>query len=334
MRAAMFVGAGLPLAIETCADPTPGPHQVVLKVGRCRICATDLHWTSGPRPKQQKGRLGHEFAGEVVAKGRGVARLKIGDRVAAMPMMECGQCGPCSEGRFFFCASLTPLLGGFSQYTLADERSAYVLPKDLTMADGALVEPLAAALNCVHLCGISKGARVLIIGAGAMGLGAAYWARHLGAGPIVVSARTNSRAELAATMGATRFVPTGEDYKARVRAALGGAPDIVFECAGQPGTIAQAIDAVRACGVVGVLGMCDGVDDFYPNKGSLKQVRIQFSAAYRPLEFEQSVDTMARGSVEPRAMVVETIGLDDLPFTFEALRQDSNRCRVHVDPFL
>jgi threonine dehydrogenase-like Zn-dependent dehydrogenase len=334
MRAAMFVGAGLPLVIETCPDPTPGAHQVVLKVGRCGICGTDLHWTSGPRPRQQKGRLGHEFAGEVVARGRGVERLKIGDRVAAMPMMGCGECEHCSAGCFLFCAKRIPLLGGFAEYTLADERSAYTLPADLSMEDGALVEPLAAALNCVRICGISKGARVLVIGAGAMGLGATFWARHLGAGPIAVSARSNSRADLCLRMGATAFIPTGDDYRARVRAALGGAPDVVFECAGQPGTIAQAIDAVRACGVVGVLGMCDDVDNFHPIKGVVKQVRVQFSAAYTPKDFELCVDTMARGSVEPRAMVVQTIGLAELPATFEALRHDSSRCRVHVDPFL
>src|SRR5579859_5606620 len=96
MRAAVFRGAGRPLTVETVPDPAPGPGEAVIKVGRCGICGSDIHMTSGHGADYPASTiLGHEYAGEVVALGKGVTGLKPGDRVTAMPATGCGQCAAC-----------------------------------------------------------------------------------------------------------------------------------------------------------------------------------------------------------------------------------------------
>ena len=91
MRAVVHQGLHKKLALETLADPAPGPGEVLLSVARCGICGSDLHMTEDPAFGVDKGAvLGHEFAGEIVALGKGVARFKIGDPVSVVPIASCG----------------------------------------------------------------------------------------------------------------------------------------------------------------------------------------------------------------------------------------------------
>ena len=194
MKAAAFKGAGVPLQIEHRPDPTPQPDEVVIQVARCGICGTDLAMTDGAGPLFDLDSIpGHEFAGEIVAIGSAVSRLKIGDRVTAMPFVGCGVCEVCLAGRPNFCAQFRGMAGGFAEYVPANERVTIRLPSGLSTEDGALIEPLAVSLHGVALAQMTPGARVLIIGAGPIGLGAAYWARRHGAGRVAVTATSNRR---------------------------------------------------------------------------------------------------------------------------------------------
>lgn len=333
MKAALFSSPGRPLVIADVSELEPGQGEVLLQVAKCGICGTDLQRTAGRGIPLSPGRLGHEFAGTVLALGPGVERLKLGDRISALPMASCGQCPSCLDGLFFWCKNgLRSMTGGFAERTLVHERSAHLLPATLTFADGALVEPLACSLNGVSKAKIRQGSRILVIGAGAIGLGVVYWARRLSGGPIAVTARSTHRRQLALDMGASAFVQSGADTDARICEALGGPPDYVFECSGSPGMLAKAVDHVAAQGTVVVLGLCTGLDTLSPSAAMYKQVEIKFAVTYANDHFRQAIDTMDAGHVEPRAMIAETISLAELPDTFEALRSDSTRCRVHVDP--
>src|SRR5690606_36039725 len=147
--AAVVQGGGKPLVIEQVADPTPGPGQVVIRVGRCGICGSDLHMAQNHSCSFQPGDVpGHEFAGEVVALGAGTEHIKPGDRVAVMPFLSCGKCRACLAGAPAGCVTKQMLgswgvKGGYAEYVVADARWCVQLPKSLGFDDGALVEPLA-----------------------------------------------------------------------------------------------------------------------------------------------------------------------------------------------
>jgi (R,R)-butanediol dehydrogenase/meso-butanediol dehydrogenase/diacetyl reductase len=334
MKVAIFEGAGKPFALGYVEDPTPAVGEVVIKVGRCGICGTDLHMTSGHGMDFPAGTvLGHEYAGEVVAVGADVAHLKIGDRIAAMPAMGCGRCAACLANYPLACPEMQGKLGGFGEYLRASAASSVKLPDALSLADGALVEPLAVGLHGVALAAMPPGARVLVLGAGSVGLAAIFWARRLGAGRIVAAARSERRATLAGRLGADGFVTLGDGDVAAIHAALGGAPDLVMECAGAVGLLGKAIDCVRPAGLVVSLGFCASPDPIVPATATWKQVRMAFSFGYTLSEFQFTTDTLDAGHLEPRDMITETVSLEALPEAFEALRRGGQQTKVHVDPW-
>ena len=239
----------------------------------------------------------------------------------------------CLQGEPFWCLrGRTALSGGFAEQVLTNERDAVVLPESLSYADGAMIEPLSVALHGVHLAQLAPGMRVLVQGAGPIGLAATFWARRLGAGRVAVMDTSRKREPVARQLGASEFVVAGEDPAAAAAEALGGAPDVVIEAAGAPGALRQALEVVGLRSTVVVLGFCTLDETFVPARAIMKQVRLQFSFAFGMADFRYAVDTLASGAVEPRAMVTETVPLAGLPALFEDLRAPNEHCKVMVAP--
>lgn len=334
MKAAVFNGAGEPLAIEDRPIPEPGPGQVLIAVRRCGICGSDLAMTAADSPVTFGAGCvpGHEYAGTVVALGKAVTNLSVGDVVSAFPVAGCGSCDACRAGDPYGCAGCTYLMGGFGEFALAPAALCVRLPKSLTLADGALVEPLACGAQAVRLAEVGPSSRILVLGVGPIGLATIWWAARAGCRQIVAAAPSRRRAELALAMGASAFVTLDDGFAQGLADALGGqVPDIVFEGAGRPGAIATALEHVGNRGTVVSSGMCLSPDSFVPGFAMMKQVRLQFSMAYLARDFRDSVAMLDAGHVEPRAMVTRTITLDRLPATIEALRSASDDCKVLVE---
>ena len=334
MRAAVFKGAGTPLVVETVDDPTPGPGEAVIRVQRCGVCGTDLHMTSGHGNDFPTNTvIGHEYCGDVVALGQGVDRLKVGQFVTAMPVAGCGRCSACLAGYPMACFKMTGLVGGFGEYMRIAADSSVILPETLSAADGALVEPLAVGRRGVRLAGLRPGARVCVLGAGSIGLAVTYWARLLGAGRIVALSRSDRRSPLAMQMGASSFEIFGEGEGERIAAALGGMPEVVFECTGAVGMTQKAVEVVGPAGQVVSLGFCTSPDPILPSLATWKQVTLKFSFAYDLHEFQHSADMLEAGHVAPRAMVTRIVGLKAFPDLFEELRAGADETKIHVDPW-
>ena len=331
MKAAVFRGAGKPFAIETVDDPTPGPAEVVIKVHRCGICGTDLHMTSGHGWDFAVGAvLGHEYAGEIVALGREVEGLKIGELITGLPALGCGRCEACAHGNFGICSNATAMMGGFGEYTRVPGRLAIRAPGGFTAADTAMIEPFAVGLYGVRMAAIRPGDRVLVLGAGTVSLTTIFWAKRLGAGRVVALSRAARRAQMALKHGADAYVQAGPDEVAEVREALGGPPDIVFEGAGAVGLLSQALNHVRPFGQVLSLGFCTDPDALIPALAGVKGVRISFPTGYTVPDFGHVANVLSRGDFDPKTMVTSVVSLDDLPATIEALRGPNTETKVHV----
>jgi (R,R)-butanediol dehydrogenase/meso-butanediol dehydrogenase/diacetyl reductase len=160
-----------------------------------------------------------------------------------------------------------------------------------------------------------------------------YWARRRGAGKIVVQATSRRRERYAMELGASSFIVAGDDPVGEAVEALGGPSSLVFEAAGVPGTIERAMQVVQPSGTVVVLGWCTVPDSFVPAVYLMKQIRLQFSMTYNVGEFRHTIDTLDAGAVDPRAMISQTVSLDDLPPVFESLRGPADQCKVMIDPW-
>ena len=123
MKAAIFHELHQPLAIESVADPKPAADEVLVRVGRCGICGSDLHMTEEPAFGVPPGTvLGHEFAGEIVEAGKDVSGLRVGDRVAVAPLRGCGACPSCLAGEPAWCQRMMLQGGGYAELALATDR--------------------------------------------------------------------------------------------------------------------------------------------------------------------------------------------------------------------
>lgn len=333
MKAVTFQALHTPLAFETLPDPTPDTGQVVIKVGRCGICGSDLHMTEDAAYGCQHGDvLGHEFAGEVVDLGRDVEGLKTGDLVSVIPLKSCGQCEHCHKGEVQWCALFGLQGGGYAEYALTRPNQCVKLGTDVSLADGAIIEPLAVALHGVNLSGMKAGDKVLVLGAGPIGLAVAFWARRLGAAKVAVQDIADFQQQRALGMGADAFVVDPRDPIGSAERELGGKADVVFECVGVPGLIDQAVQQVRNRGTILLLGLCTRPDPINSFAMLSKEVRLLTSAFFTVREYEAALEALAQGAIEPRLLVTDTIALADTPAVFEGLKQRSGQCKVLIAP--
>ena len=333
MRAAVVQGLNQPLALETRPDPAPETGEIVVKIGRCGICGSDLHMTQDSAYGISAGDvLGHEFAGEVVALGKESVGVSLGDLVSVIPLASCGHCVSCRKGEPAWCEQFALQGGGYAEYALTRPNQCVILPKSASLADGAIVEPLAVALHGVNMSGLTAGDKVLVLGAGPIGMAVAFWARRMGAAAIVVQDIADHQRGRALKLGASVFINEPGDPVGSAERALGGKADIVFECVGLPGLIAQAVTQVRPRGTILLLGLCNRPDTFNSFTMLSKEVRLVTSAFFTRTEFETALDVLNAGAAEPRALVTDTISLDETPRIFESLRRRTDQCKILIAP--
>ena len=341
MRAAVFHREGEPLSIEDRQTPSARPGEVVLKVAYCGICGTDLHATEKSAIPLQPGTvLGHEFAGVVVESA--ADGWQKGDRIIGLPLHECDECRPrggCRDRLGILCRRTkviglgADVPGGYAEYLALPAHNALRVPDALDLRDAALTEPLSVGAHAVRLAGALLGARVLVIGAGPIGLAVTAFARLAGARHLAVSELDPVRRDRAAGLGASATLdPAAEPVGAAFERIAGGAPDVIFECVGAPGLLRQCIDLAPVHGRIVVVGVCRHEDTILPRIAIRKELTLQFALGYTREEFALVLDMLAARRIDAAALVSDVIGLDALPAVFESLRRPNPRAKVLIDP--
>ncbi len=332
MRAAVFHRPGEPLSIEDRQSPVARTGDIVMRVAYCGICGSDLHATEPSPTVLEPGTvLGHEFSGVVTESAS--ADFRPGDRVIGLPLQECDECRPsgqgcrdrsgilCPRNRVIGLASALP--GGYAEYLRMPAHHALKVPDGLDLKHAALTEPLAVGAHAARAAGNLLGARVLVIGAGPIGLAVTLFARLAGAREVVVSEIAAGRRAKAAAIGANVVDPTIEKP---------GPAEVIFECVGVPGLLAQCIDLAPTRGRIVVVGVCRGEDTILPRVALRKELCIQFVLGYTMDEFAMVLDLLATGRIDPSPLVTGVIGLDEVPAMFEALRHPGDHAKVLIDP--
>ena len=310
------------LHVVDLPDPTPGPGDLVLSVRACGICGSDLK-TVGVMPAGLV--MGHEFCGEVVAAGADVAGAwPEGRLVSALPLVGCGRCRWCLGGEPTHCETVDRIgvggsAGAFAEFVRVDAAQSIALPHDVGDL-GALIEPLAVGLHTVVAAELDPGDRVLVVGAGPVGLAVSTWARRLGAGDIVVSDPVPARRAGASSFGASAVVDPSTDE-------LGSGYDVVFECVGAAGLIESAVGVIRPQGRVVVAGVCLVPDQLGPGLPLIREATVRWVMYYTRAEFELAARMIAAGDIDAGSFVTGRTALDGIDAAFADLKGGSTQHR-------
>jgi threonine dehydrogenase-like Zn-dependent dehydrogenase len=333
MRVAVFNGAGKPITIEDVADDPLGPNDLRIEVGRCGICGSDISMTSGSPFDYATGvRLGHEIAGTVIELGSAVTRFKLGDTVAVFPNGFCGQCDMCRGGRPLFCAQGRMQFGGFGERMAIVESSAFPFPTSVSMAEGALVEPIACGRRALQKAHLEQGEDVLVLGGGSMGMAAIWWARRMGAGRIVAATRSAARHETLRAIGADACVTVSDEDPDAITRAFAAPPRIAVESIGKPGQLHFATQHVGLGGAVISLGMCTACDPVVPAFNAFRDVTIHFPVSYTEEDWIETIRSFDADEVPAETMVSETVPLSALPALIEEMRGAHSHQKVQIVP--
>ena len=331
MRAAIFDAEARKVRIEDRPIPAPGPDDLLVKVCRCGICGSDVSMTSDGPFAFGTGPFGHEYSGEVVETGSRVKAFKVGTQIAVLPVVPCEACDYCRWNNPLLCKNRRSATQGFGEFAIVPAKVATTLPQSLSVADGALVEPIACGLHAMRLSGARQGKRILVLGGGAIALSAVYWARRLRAERVVALSRSEHRVDMLMSMGADAVLNFGDDQE-RVVEALGGPPDIVAECVGKSGMVNLALDHIRPRGTIVSMGMCMQAEPILPVRANYKEARLLFPIGYTSEEFAETARAFDADRLQPERMVSDVISLEQLPARLDAIRAGQGGGKIQVDP--
>src|SRR5947199_3628896 len=261
MRAVIIDAPGI-IRVDNVPDPTPRPDEVLVRVGACGICGTDLHIIDGDSPLARYPIIpGHEFAGETMALRSDVAQrygkenITVGSRIAVEPNLYCGHCDSCRTGHENLCLNYAALgvttNGAVAKYVTVPVAKAYALPYNMSFREGALIEPVSCAVHGMHILNPRSGDTFLIVGAGTMGLLLLQLAMRGGASRVAMVDVNAQRLALAEQLGPTR---TYSDIKQALRDEPLGF-NCVIDATGVASVIENAFMAVKRGGKLLIFGV-------------------------------------------------------------------------------
>jgi L-iditol 2-dehydrogenase len=328
MQALVWLG---PRDMVQRAEPMPqlAPGEVLISVAATGICGSELSGFLGQNSLRVPPLImGHECAGEVVqGAGETLATGDIaadGTLITFNPLIACGTCDLCLAGRPNLCRKRQLIgahrPGAFAQYVAVPARQCYPLPNQLSLVAGSLVEPLACSIRAVVLAGVQPHERLLILGAGPIGLCALATARAQGVEQIIVSDVATRRLEIARRWGACEVINAREqEVVAFVQDHYPGGVDSVIDAVGATPVRTQAIRAVRPGGRVVLIGLHDEESVFPANYLIRQEITLAGSFAYTEPDFTEAIDLLARGVVQPSGDWLEERPLGDGPAAFAEL---------------
>ncbi|APX33857.1 alcohol dehydrogenase [Brachybacterium sp. P6-10-X1] len=335
MRALVITGPG-EAAVEDVAAPVAAPGEVVVDVQRAGVCGTDLEFLTGNMAYLHSGharypmRIGHEWMGTVSQVGAGVDRRWIGRRVMGDTMLGCGHCRRCLRGHQHVCEDRQEVgirggrHGALAEQLTVPAASLHVLPDRLDPTLGALVEPGGNALRAVQAAALSPGDRVLILGPGTIGLLCALFARAAGA-EVHLLGLPGPALEFARSQG---FEHVWDET------TLPEAPlDEIIDAATSAELPPWALSRVEPGGRVVLIGLADDPSRIDTRDLVLGDLTVTGVLSASPA-LEETIAAYADGSVDPRALVAATIGLDEVAAVLAGTRPygAGEGPKIHIDP--
>jgi alcohol dehydrogenase len=306
MRALVYTQAN-EVQLQDRPMPAAVPGEVVLAIEAVGICGSDMHAWHGHDPRRQPGLvLGHEFVGRVAESA--APGFAVGTRFTGNPLISCGTCEYCVQGRNNLCANRTMVgmtrPGAFAEFMSIPAASLIAMPQDMPARAAALTEPAATAWHAINLTMRALArpiheCRVLVIGGGAIGMLSALLLRHLGVDRVVLAELNPLRRDAVARHARCepvdpRAAPLGESSF-----------DVVIDAVGAKATRTQSLAAIRPGGVIMHVGLQDWASEIDMRKLTLAEITLLGTYTYTTADLRATVDALARGAFGDLSWVEE-----------------------------
>lgn len=329
-RAAVMPELGR-IEIQDVPYPQVTGRDVVVRVEAVGVCGSDVtyyrHGRIGDWVVDGPIILGHEVAGQVHEIGPDVTQVKVGDRVAIEPGTPCRDCRDCLAGRYHLCPDLEflatpPYDGALLQYLAIDERNLFPMPDSMTFEEGAMCEPLSVGIWACRRADLQPGDHVLVTGAGPVGIFAAQTARALGAGTVTVTDVSPFRLGMAERLG---FVTEHGQRPGEDRF------DVLLECSGAPGVLAQGLGRLRTNGRAAMVGMPKQPVELPLSNLNVNELTLGLVNRYAHT-WPTAIALISSGRVDAASVVTHHFGLDEAEAGITLLERDPESMKAIIHP--
>jgi L-iditol 2-dehydrogenase len=326
--------------VEDMPVPGIGAGELLIKVHASGICGSDvMEWY---RIKKAPRVLGHEITGEIIDVGEGVAKFKKGERVFVSHHVPCNTCFYCLNGYHTACETLHSTNydpGGFAEYIRIPEinvrSGVYLLPDNMSYADGTFIEPLACVVRGQRLSGLKPGNSVLVIGSGISGLIHINLARSLGAGRIIATDITDYRMNAARRFGADAVINAKEDVRTKLLELNDNRlADLVIVCAGALSASTDALKLVERGGTVLYFAVPEPevmvpvpMNDLWRN-----EITLMTSYGASPLDLEVALKLIGSNRVQLSDMITHRLTFHEGSMGFQLVAEAKESIKVIFEP--
>lgn len=327
------------IAYEERERPRAQEGEVLVRVMAAGICGSDIPRIYRTGAHRMPLIPGHEFAGRVEETGRYSGRSWLHKRVGVYPLIPCGECGPCRQGRYEMCRQYSYLGsrrdGGFGEYVAVPERNLIELPEEVSYEQAAMLEPMAVAVHAVRRVEPCTGDVAAVCGLGTIGLLTVMVLRAMGVRRVLAAGNKESQRRRALALGVAEgdYCDAGQEETAAflLERTEGEGVDVFFECVGKNETLAQGVEAAAPAGRICLVGNPYG-DMALERESYWKILRRQLTVrgtwnssfwginGEEPTDWEYALGLLERGRVRPEELITQRYAFAKLGAGFELMR--------------
>ncbi len=316
------------MRLEEAPDPTPRPHEALIRIESVGVCGSDMHYFLeggiGNSTLDRPTILGHEYAGRVVAVGEKADADLVGKRVAVEPGIPCMQCESCRTGHYNVCPDIffpggPGSDGALSEFYTVHADYCYPVPEDMPADVAAMVEPLAIAIHTVRLGQLAPGCTAAVFGLGPVGLLVSKVASLSGAFTIYGSDLHDYRVAAGADWGVDKaWNGKTDDVVARIMEETGGrGVDVAFDCSNGPDALSAAVTVARCAGRVTIVGISgQEVDHFPASQARRKELTLQWVRRLKDT-YPAALEMITSGRIDVRPMLTHSFPLEKTMEAFD-----------------